>query len=154
MSCVPILGGLNTTINHPIIGCGAGSLAGLPWVSPSPEQATSKLSEGAQKTSSPASCGQDKGFSSEPEQANSPIPGATSPHAGPAHFELPPAPENPMDLQITLATPELAPLLHIGTQPPLMKISGRPLPSRDGDPSAANKRTAPSVTVAFGEVAQ
>ena len=33
---------------------GAASFAGLPWVSPSPVQATTRLSEAAQKTSSPA----------------------------------------------------------------------------------------------------
>jgi hypothetical protein len=37
-----------------IVTWGGASFAGLPWVSPSPVQATTRLSEAAQKTSSPA----------------------------------------------------------------------------------------------------
>ena len=59
--------------------CGADSFAGLPWDSPSPAQVTTMLSEGAQNTSSPASCGHCRGSGSAPEQANSLTPGATVP---------------------------------------------------------------------------
>ena len=104
---------------------------------------TTRLSEGAQKTSSPASCGQARGPSSEPEHANSPMPGATEPQSLPLHLELPLAPEKPMDLQITLAAPALAPELHTGSQEPSTKTSGRPAPLMDGDPSPVRSLTAP-----------
>ena len=55
----------------------------------------------------------------------------------PLHFALPAAPEKPIDLQITAAAPELRPLLQIGSHTPSIRISGRPLPEMDGDPSPA-----------------
>jgi len=55
----------------------------------------------------------------------------------PLHFELPVAPEKPIDLQITAAAPELRPLLQIGAHAPSNRISGRPVPPTDGDPSSA-----------------
>lgn len=64
--------------------------------------------------------------------------------SAPLHFQLPEDPENPIDLQITDAAPALRPLLQMGTQAPSTKISGRPAPSIDGDPSSESKRTAPS----------
>jgi hypothetical protein len=117
--------------------------AGLPWVSPLPTQVTTRLSEGAQKTSSPASWGQAKTLFSVPEHANSPKPGDLAPQPEPMHLELSLAPEKPMALQSTPAAPAFAPLLHTGVQPPSLKISGRPFPSVAGEPSAAMRRTAP-----------
>jgi hypothetical protein len=137
-----------------VAGCGKGSFAGRPWVSPSPTQVTTRLSDGAQKTTSPSSCGQDKGPDSEPEHANSPKPGALSPQSKPLHLELPLAPEKPMDLQSTPAAPELAPLLHTGVHTLCMKISGRPFPSMAGEPSAVIRRTAPSDASAWADDAQ
>jgi len=61
----------------------------------------------------------------------------------PLHFALPAVPEKPIDLQITPAAPELRPLLQIGAHAPPMLISGRPLPSMEGEPSSEIKRTAP-----------
>ena len=72
----------------------------------------------------------------------------------PVHFVLPAEPENPMDLQITAAAPELMPLLQIGTHALSIKISGRPLPSMEGDPSAAIRRTAPCGAPALSDAVQ
>lgn len=72
----------------------------------------------------------------------------------PLHFVLPAEPENPMDLQITAAAPELMPLLQIGTHALSIKISGRPFPSTEGDPSAAIKRTAPCGAPALSDAVQ
>jgi hypothetical protein len=141
------------TLTH-AAGTGLGSFAILPWVSPLPTQVTTRLSEGAQKTSSPASWGHAKGPNSEPEHANSPKPGDLSPQPKPMHLELSLAPEKPMVLQSTPAAPALAPLLHTGVHPLSMKISGRPFPSIAGDPSAAIRRTAPCNVSAWAEDAQ
>ena len=123
--------------------CGEISFAGLPCVSPSPAHVTTRLSDEAQNTSSPASCGQANGPGSAPEHANSLTPGATSPQLPPLHLPDPLAPEKPIALQITPAVPAVAPLLQIGTHALSMKTSGLPFPSRAGDPSAVIKRTAP-----------
>ena len=131
-----------------IVTWGAASFAGLPWVSPSPVQATTRLSEAAQKTSSPAWWGHANGSDSAPVQANSLTPGATLPQPVPLHFELLVVPEKPIDLQITPAAPALTPLLQIGTHAPSMKISGRPFPSMEGAPSPASNRTVPCAVVA------
>jgi hypothetical protein len=130
------------------------SLAGLPWVSPSPAHVTTRLSDGAQKTSSPASWGQAKGPDSAPEQDSSLTAGATSPQPPPLHLALPLLPEKPIDLQITPAVPELTPLLQIGDHELSMKISGRPAPSMDGEPSGAINRTAPCGALARADPVQ
>ena len=75
--CSWAAGGMLDLVVH-IESWSALSLAGLPWVSPSPAHVTTRLSDGAQKTSSPASWGQAKGPDSAPEQDSSLTAGATS----------------------------------------------------------------------------
>ena len=123
--------------------CGAVSFASLPCASPSPAQVITTLSEGAQKTSSPDSCGQASGSPSSPLQANSAKLGAMLPHSPPWHLELPTTPEKPIALHSTAGDPELKPEAHTGDQDPCTSTSGLPWPSVAGEPSWAISLTCP-----------
>ena len=123
--------------------CGAVSFVSLPCASPSPAQVITTLSEGAQKTSSPDSCGQASGSPSFPLQANSARFGAMEPHSSPWHLALPTTPEKPIALHSTAGDPELKPVEHTGDQDPCTSTSGLPWPSIAGEPSWAISLTCP-----------